>query len=154
MDDDTPRIQRATLADVETLLEMMLEFNGIEGIPWSAEAARAPLEKLLISAQLGAVGLIFEGDTLRGYCVLTWGYDLEWSGRDAFLTELYLLPEARRRGLGRDVMALIEALAIERGARALHLVVRPDNEGAVRLYRSAGFQTSPRLFMTKALPRD
>ena len=37
------------------------------------------------------------------------------------------------------------------GARALHLMVRPDNEAAVRLYRGAGFGSPPRLFMTKTL---
>lgn len=113
---------------------------------------RSPaLEKLLVSPQLGVVGLVLEDDTLRGYFVVTWGYDLEWYGRDALLTELYLLPEARGRGLGREVIAMIEALAVERGARALHMVVRPENEPAVRLYQGAGFEASPRTFMTKRL---
>lgn len=149
----TPRTQIAKFADVDTLLEMMAQFNDIEQIPWTREAARPALEKLLVSPQIGVVGMVFEGDTLRGYFVLTWGYDLEWYGRDAFLTELYLLPEARGRGLGREVIAMIEALAVERGARALHLVVRPENEPAVRLYQSAGFDTPPRVLMTKGLKR-
>jgi ribosomal protein S18 acetylase RimI-like enzyme len=49
-------------------------------------------------------------------------------------------------------MPLVEELAARHGARALHLMVRPENEAAVRLYRRAGFVTPPRLFLTKELP--
>jgi GNAT superfamily N-acetyltransferase len=46
-----------------------------------------------------------------GYSVLTWGYDLEWNGLDAFLTELYLVPEVRGKGLGKTVLTRIESFA-------------------------------------------
>jgi ribosomal protein S18 acetylase RimI-like enzyme len=146
-----PTLQLAKLADVDALLEMMAQFNDLEAIPWTRHEARPAVEKLVVSPQLGLVGLVVEGDTVRGYFVVTWGYDLEWYGRDAFLTELYLLPEARGRGLGREVMAQVEALASQRGARALHLVVRPENTAAVRLYESAGFERPPRVLMSKGL---
>jgi ribosomal protein S18 acetylase RimI-like enzyme len=88
---------------------------------------------------------------IRGYLALTWGFDLEWNGRDAFLTELYLLPAARGRGLGRRVLPLIEELARAQGARALHLMVRPENLAALQLYRGAGYSSPPRTFLTKDL---
>lgn len=138
----------------EPLLDMMVDFNRLEGIAWSREAGGAALSTLLDAPSLGEVGLLVEGDAVRGYFVLTWGYDLEWAGRDAFLTELYLQPEARGRGLGHAAMALVEAQARAAGARALHLMVRPENEPALRLYRAAGFEQPPRVFLTKALPTE
>jgi ribosomal protein S18 acetylase RimI-like enzyme len=113
--------------------------------------ARPTVARLLGNPELGIAAHIFEGNLRRGYCVVTWGYDLEWGGRDAFLTELFLVPDARGRGLGTLVLPLVEALATRHGARALHLMVKPENERALRLYRSAGFQSPPRLFMTKVL---
>lgn len=144
----------ATPDDREHLLDMMVDFNRIEGIAWSREAGGVALAKLLASPELGEVGLLVEGDAVGGYFVLTWGYDLEWAGRDAFLTELYLRPEARGRGLGRPAMALLEGRARAAGARALHLMVREENEPALRLYRGAGFTSPPRVFLTKELPSD
>jgi len=72
-------------------------------------------------------------------------------GRDAFLTDLYLEPELRGRGVGRYVMAAIEEVARAAGAAALHLMVRPENEPAVRLYGRAGFRSPPRTLLSKAL---
>lgn len=133
------------------LLDMMQEFNALEDIPWSRQDAEPAVQRLLDSPELGVIAHILEGGTLRGYVVLTWGFDLEWGGRDAFLTDLYLLPSARGRGLGRRALPLIEELARRRGARALHLMVRPENDAALQLYRGAGFSSPPRTFLTKDL---
>ena len=42
---------------------------------------------------------------LCGYFVLTWGFDLEWNGRDAFLSELFLIPDARGKALGAAALS-------------------------------------------------
>jgi ribosomal protein S18 acetylase RimI-like enzyme len=133
------------------LLDMMQEFNALEDIPWNRQDAEPAVARLLDSPELGVIAHILEGATLRGYVVLTWGFDLEWGGRDAFLTELYLLPSARGRGLGRRALPLIEDLARRRGARALHLMVRPENQAALQLYRGAGYSSPPRTVLTKDL---
>jgi len=148
-----PQIRPATLADTESLLEMMEDFNTLERIPWSRGSALPALQQLLATATLGAVVLVFEGASPCGYFVLTWGFDLEWSGRDAFLTELYLRPDARGRGLGGAVLACAERFAREHAAGALHLMVRPENTAAVRLYRGAGYEAPPRIFLSKVLER-
>ena len=143
------RIRAATLDDTALLLDMMESFNAFERIPWTRAAAEAPLRKLLSDASLGIVG-VAEGDTAPlGYFVLAWSYDLEWNGRDAVLTELFLVPDARGRGLGKTALAHAERLAMDHGAHALHLMVRPENERAHRLYLRAGYVSPPRVFLTK-----
>src|SRR6188768_1499330 len=128
------RILLATPADTELLLDMMGPFNEYERIPWTRDAASAPLRTLLADISLGIVG-VAEGEAKPlGYFVVTWNYDLEWNGRDAFLTELYLVPEARDRGVGRTLLAEAERQAVAHGANALHLMVRPENERAHALY--------------------
>ncbi|HTA90850.1 MAG TPA: GNAT family N-acetyltransferase [Polyangiaceae bacterium] len=96
------------------------------------------MRTLLRDRELGAIALLDSDDETLGYFVVTWGYDLEWDGRDAFLTELFLIPIARGRGNGGGALSAVEALAREYGARALHLMVRHENTVAKRLARAAG----------------
>jgi GNAT superfamily N-acetyltransferase len=144
-------IREATDADTASILDMMEAFNVFEKIPWRRETGEPALRTLLSDTRLGVVGIIEEGDTTLGYLVVTWGYDLEWNGRDAFLTELFLVPEARGRGIGTLALDRAEALAAGHGARALHIMVRHENEPARRLYERAGYVSPPRLFLTKVL---
>jgi len=131
----------------------MERFNALEGITWSPAAGEPALRTLLADASLGVVGILSLGEEPVGYFVVTWGYDLEWNGRDAFLTELFLEDHARGRGLGTRALELAEASAREAGARALHLMVRHDNDRAKRLYARAGYESPPRLFLSKPLTR-
>lgn len=72
-------------------------------------------------------------------------------GRDAFLTELYLVPGARGRGLGSAALELAEVFARAHGARALHLMYRTENVVAGRLYLAHGYTSPPRVFLSKVL---
>jgi ribosomal protein S18 acetylase RimI-like enzyme len=130
---------------------MMQAFNLGEGIDWDAARAQPALTRLMEDPSLGTIGLVEHGDRLVGYFVLTWGYDLEWNGRDSFLTEIYLEPRARGQGVGSRTLALIETLARDQGAAALHLMVRPENDAAVKLYAHAGYRSPPRTFLSKHL---
>jgi len=58
----------------------------------------------------------------------------------AFLADLTVQPEARRAGLGRRVTAGCVEWAAERGASVMLLQVIGDNEPALRLYESLGFE--------------
>jgi GNAT superfamily N-acetyltransferase len=56
-----------------------------------------------------------------------------------FLTELFLLPEARGKGLGRALIEGCEAWARERGHRLLTVGVLSHNRSAIRAYEGAGY---------------
>ena len=49
-------------------------------------------------------------------------------------------PDARRRGLGAELMALMERRGRELGGQTVFLEVRRGNEGGLALYRRAGFE--------------
>lgn len=129
----------------------MDSFNASEQVSWNEPLKQQALERLLADSSLGVVGLLeLTGGTV-GYFVVSWGYDLEWDGRDAFLTELFLVPTARGQRLGSAAMALVEGVAREHDARALHLMVREDNVVAQRLYARQGYVRPPRMFLSKRL---
>ena len=141
----------ATAADVPALLTMMEDFNAIEAIPFDRESFAPRVRELLESPQVGGILLFTVRDKPPGYAIVTYGWDLEFGGRDAFLTELYVAGAHRRRGFGRQGLAAAEAYAKRGGAHALHLLVRHDNAAARLLYDDAGFKTQPRLVMSKLL---
>ena len=59
--------------------------------------------------------------------------------RHGYLTELFLLPEARGKGLGRALIEACEAWARERGHRLLTVGVLSHNRSAIRAYEGAGY---------------
>ena len=58
---------------------------------------------------------------------------------EAQMLNIATLPEYRRRGLAREILAGLYAEAIKRGAYVMTLEVRESNESARRLYESEGF---------------
>jgi ribosomal protein S18 acetylase RimI-like enzyme len=145
--------RRATVDDLGNLIPQMEAFNAEEQVQWHPEAMQAAMLRLLREHSLGVV-VVAENDApegLSGYGVATFGYDIEFAGRDAFVTELFVLPDMRRRGIGR---ALLEALIGElrnNDVHAVHLGVRPENIEARRVYHSLGCREVPRITMSKGL---
>jgi ribosomal protein S18 acetylase RimI-like enzyme len=141
----------ATLADAPAILEMMADFNAHEAIRFDREIFAPRLAALVADPALGGVLLFTVDDATAGYAIVTYGYDLEYGGRDAFLTELWIVESARGLGAGKLALAAAEAYARERGAHALHLLVRHDNRAARALYDRSGYTAEPRVVMTKPL---
>lgn len=72
------------------------------------------------------------------------------AGRQAFVYDLYVAPERRRRGYAAAALAEVEVRARAAGATRLGLHVFGDNEGAIALYRRAGFAVAD-VMMAKPL---
>jgi N-acetylglutamate synthase-like GNAT family acetyltransferase len=83
--------------------------------------------------------------------LLTFGYDLEFNGRQATITELFIVPEYRSRRLGSKMIKLIEATCRRLNIGALELQVERDNVRAQSLYRKLGFRAHDRIPMSKML---
>ncbi|MDJ0781334.1 MAG: GNAT family N-acetyltransferase [Desulfosarcinaceae bacterium] len=58
-----------------------------------------------------------------------------------FLDALGVAPAHQRQGIGRHLIERVRQQALERGYRALSLIVFADNEPALALYRTIGFRT-------------
>jgi hypothetical protein len=56
----------------------------------------------------------------------------------------------RMEGIDWDPVSIEPSAAGLIAASAMHLMVRSENEPAVRLYASAGYESPPRVFLTKA----
>jgi len=61
----------------------------------------------------------------------------DWAG----ITDVWVSPGQRRRGLAVEVVRVLVGWAAERGATTAYLQVRGDNPGALALYERLGFVT-------------
>lgn len=120
-------------------------------LPFDADALRAPLENFLSHPELGRAWLVQHQETTVGYAILTLGFSFEFRGVDAFIDELYIEPQWRRMGFGRQAMQHIELQACALGVNALHLEADRGNDAAIELYRRAGYADYGRHLMTKWL---
>jgi ribosomal protein S18 acetylase RimI-like enzyme len=149
-----PQFRLAAETDAGTLLRFMREYYAFDGHGFDEQKAHVSLIGLLRDANLGRVWLILDGAGAVGYIVLCFGYSLEWLGRDAFVDELYLLEEYRRRGWGRKAMEFVEQEATSAKIRTLHLEVVRDNTTALEVYRKLGFVEHNGTFLSKWIAQD
>ena len=139
-------------ADVPELLRLMAALYDEDGaVRLDIAAAEQALRQLLALPEAGAVWVAETAGRAIGYVAVTYGFSLEYHGRDAFIDELYVAPEHRGRGIGRAAIAVAEAACRVRGVRALHLEVERANVRAETLYRRAGFLDQDRRLMTRRL---
>jgi GNAT superfamily N-acetyltransferase len=151
---NTPQFRLAVESDAATLLRLMREYYAFDGHGFDEKKAHLALMALLRDPNLGRAWLILDGVGTVGYVVLCFGYSLEWLGRDAFLDELYLLEEYRRRGWGRKTMEFVEGEARATGVRTLHLEVVRQNTAALEVYQKLGFAEHESTFLSKWIAQD
>ncbi|HEY0098534.1 MAG TPA: GNAT family N-acetyltransferase [Pyrinomonadaceae bacterium] len=146
-----PDFTVASASDVETLIELMREFYAFDHIAFDEGAARRALGQILRDRRFGVIHLLSVDGAAAGYLVVTFGFSLEFGGRDAFVDELYLRENFRGRGIGKASLELAGTVCLQEGIHALHLEVERANTKAQGIYRQAGFRDHDRYLLTKWL---
>jgi GNAT superfamily N-acetyltransferase len=140
-------------ADLPLLERLARAYCLEDGHRFQEDRQLRALAALAAGEPFGRAWLIRLRERPVGYAVLAFSFSVEAGGREACLDELYLVPEVRNRGLGRRVLALLEAEAGAQGVRRVFLEVGRHNR-AIGLYRRAGYVDHDRFLMSKFLDRD
>jgi ribosomal protein S18 acetylase RimI-like enzyme len=154
MSETGERVRWATPADRVLLVELMAEFYAESGEPFDTGRSALAFDRILGDEALGRVWLLEVGGEPAGYVVMTLGFSMEYSGRDAFVDDLFIRASYRRRGLGREAMDAVMEECRRRGVQALHLEVDRQNLAAKELYRQLGFKDKERQLLTAELRSD
>lgn len=141
----------ANNGDIPLLLDLMKSFYALEGYPLEHDIAGKVLLKLINDPSLGYVWLINDQEKAVGYVVLTFGFSLEYHGRDAFIDEIFIIENYRNRGIGKKTLVFIDEMCLKNGVNAIHLEVKRKNENARILYKKSDFQDRGRFLMVKKL---
>lgn len=135
----TVTLERLGERHLEALLPMIGEYHAFGGVDMPEATRREAARGLLADPRLGSLWAIVEQGTWIGYAALTYGYSIEFGGRDAFIDELFIRESHRGRGVGTEVLAQLKVHALKAGIRVLHLEVDRHNPIAQALYAKLGF---------------
>ena len=125
-------IRAATLADLDALVALEQGFAG-------DRMSRSSYRRLLSKGHADVL-VHEEAGTLLGSAVVLYRNGF----RSARLYSLVVSSDARGRGIGRRLLQAAEEAAQRRGCTLLRLEVREDNEAAIALYRSSGYEIAGR----------
>jgi GNAT superfamily N-acetyltransferase len=105
--------------------------------PGDAEFNRT-IEFLLTTPERGRIILFAEANTIHGYALLIPYWSNEFGGTLLFVDELYVKPDSRSRGIGRQFFEFVRDTR-PCDAIVCALEVSPTNHRARQLYTSIGF---------------
>ena len=75
------------------------------------------------------------------------GYD----GHRGWVYSLAVTPDYQRRGVGRSLVAHLEAALVQRGCLKINLQVRASNKDVVAFYENCGYTIEERVSMGKRM---
>ncbi|MBL8149472.1 MAG: GNAT family N-acetyltransferase [Blastocatellia bacterium] len=135
--------------DLQIIIPMMTHLYEQDQIEFIAAEAMVALRGLLNRPEYGRVWLICEEERVIGYIVLTIGYSIEFKGLDAFIDELFIIEQARGKGVGKVAIEFLIHQCREIGIGAVHLEVEHENFSAQKFYRKVGFIDRGNYLMTR-----
>ena len=134
----------------EELLGFIRRYYAEDEIPFDAALVRPALARLLAQPSFGRAFFIVDasgGEARAGYLVFTFGFDHEAGGLLATVTDLFVEPTHRQKGLGRAALTFVAETCRTLGVRGLELQVETHNAAGQALYRSFGFRAHTRIPM-------
>src|SRR3954468_11760714 len=148
---DEVLVRPAEVSDVTEVARLLTELNldvGVGGYPPDRErdpevATVTPdqVQRRAISMRnLETVYVAEVEGAVCGFVSLRLTPYLDQDAPYAEITEVYVEPQARRRGVAQALMTFAESQAARYGATSVHLVTGADNVKAQAFYKAAGYE--------------
>ena len=134
-------VRTAAPGDIPQLLALVRrywDYEHIEG--FDALRLELLLQQLLTEPRLGTACVAEAEGRLTGYLIAVTILSLEHGGLMAEIDELFVLPEARARGLGTRLLEAAGAALAVRGCVRLQLQLSVGNAAARDFYLHRGFR--------------
>lgn len=133
-----PMVDRATEQVVAAMMAALYREDPPQK-PVDPASFRRTIAHFLDHRETGQITLFWMGDEIVGYAIVIPYWSNELGGNLAFVDELYVVPEVRRRGIASAfLMGIREQRPFE--AIAAMLEISPENARAQQLYAAMGFQ--------------
>jgi GNAT superfamily N-acetyltransferase len=134
-------IRPARVEDLPAILELIHELARYEREPDAVQADTTSLRAALFGESPAVFALVAEHDGQVAGCAIWFVNFSTWTGRHGIYLEDLIVGESyRRSGLGRQLLAELARLTVQRGYGRLEWSVLDWNEPALEFYRSLGAQ--------------
>ena len=147
-------VERLAAGDYALVKPLLVELHLTEQVHYTdhPQLLREEIERHLreIPSAFRGENVIYaarnEGGAIVGFCWIVL-YD-PGTGLEGEVAELYVAEGHRGQGIGEALVRQAVRLFAERRVTLGYVWTRSDNEAAVRLYKSAGFEPNRQLVMT------
>ncbi len=137
--DATVRVRVGSADDVPFVFDGIRALAEFEALAHEFHGSVERLREHLFGSSRCAELLIGEtGGQRAGYALFFTTYSTFLTRPGLFLEDLYVVPEARRRGVARALLGELARLAVARECGRLEWSVLDWNQRAIALYRSLG----------------
>jgi len=132
-------VHPATEADVPAILEFIRGLAEYEKLSHEVKATEAQLREHLFGARPAAEAILARivGKAV-GFALFFTTFSTFAERPGIWLEDLFVLPEHRRKGIGRALLKAVAGIAVERNCGRLEWSVLDWNEPAIKLYQKLG----------------
>ncbi|MDP3677366.1 MAG: GNAT family N-acetyltransferase [Novosphingobium sp.] len=131
--------REATVADMPLIAALIRGLAEYEGLSHAVRMDEAVLERHLFGPRPMAEVLIGEIDgSPSGFALFFHNFSTFEGHPGVWLEDLFVVPAARRSGLGRKLLGEVARIAVERGCARMEWSVLDWNMMAINFYRSLG----------------
>lgn len=132
-------IRNAEIGDCELILSFIQHLADYEKMSNDVVATTQDLENTLFGDKRYAEVVIAELDgSAVGFALFFHNYSTFIGKAGIFLEDLFVLPEARGKKIGKNLLVHLAKIAVERGCARFEWSVLDWNQPAIDFYRSIG----------------
>jgi len=147
------RIREARAGDLESLVELLGLLFALEAdFAVDAGRQRRGLAQLMAKSRNRLVLVAERAGSVVGMATAQALVSTAEGGPALLLEDVVVRPEARGLGLGRALIACLEAWGLDLGATRLQLLADKDNAPALEFYRACGFHPTNLVCLRRCLP--
>jgi diamine N-acetyltransferase len=150
----SPEMRAARPDELEQALIFVREYYVYDHIEADLKKIRLGLQGLLSNPALGQFWFVQDHDQAVGHVVLTYGFDLEFGGRTATVTEIFLRESHRGRGFGHAIFEFLDDHCANQNVLVLELQAEYENIRAQDFYRQLGFHAHDRIPFSRLVSRQ
>lgn len=136
--------QNLQKSQIDSIVSMMQDFYAIDNYPIHIEESKQLFETFIANSDLGKAWLVYKGEEVIGYVILTFVFSFEYKGILAFLDELYIKKEHQGKGFGKQAVRFVQQECSQLNVKMLYLEVEQHNENAQKLYLAHDFEVHNR----------
>ena len=138
------KIRQAVREDVPRIFVLIQALAEYERLSHQVTGTVEQLQEHLFGSRIYAEAIVTEiEDQTVGFALFIPNYSTFLTQPGIYLEDLFVLPEYRRRGMGKAMLSYLGHLARERNAGRLEWSVLDWNESAIAFYQSMGAEVLP-----------
>jgi GNAT superfamily N-acetyltransferase len=132
-------IQWATKDDIALILKFIKKLAVYEKLSHEVIATEKKLAKSLFGdRRVAEVFIAYVHDKPVGFCLFFHNFSTFLGVPGIYIEDLYVDPESRGKGIGREMLKFVAKLAVERGCGRVEWSVLDWNEPAISFYKNLG----------------